>query len=891
MLAVLPLGGMQPAHAATDYSNVRVLLSVGSGVKTMSVKLTGSYFVQETGEVVKGGTLTAKISGSKIALSHSSAGDLYTGASVTVMREKIDPSAGYVTATVGNTTRNYLGHFTFKYNSAGMRVINTVPLTHYLYGVVRGEMSNAFPIEALKAQAVAAKCYVLSAASTGGEYDIGDTAQDQVYKGYVASETTVHAAVNATYDTWLYLGSNILCAYYAASNGGSTILPSDEWGGTGRYVWDKAYARVEDPYDLRNPMSVQETIYVPYDGDNSRNMSSDMSAFLRAYTQAILLQQGLIGSRDVVTYINSVEALQMTAGVKAAPNAIIQATVTVNNDTVMVANAAFDITVFRYYNVFKKTTSLRVLTVTPNNKGGYFEIYQGRYGHGVGMSQRGAQQMANEGMKFDKILKFYYPGATIKSMGIAPPTDPVNTKAQQGGTLGTGAAGKTTGSVNFRKGPSTSDSTIKSLSKGTALTVLGTGYGKEKDWYFVDVNGTTGYIRSDFVEITGGSLPAPDTGTSGGTTGNVSGVAGTILSTVNMRTNPSTSTGNVVAGLGAGVSVTVVSTSGDFYLVRCTYEGRVYEGYVPANTVRVSGTPSTGNTGSTETPAPATATGKTNASVNFRKDPSTKNSPITKLAKNTALTILSLSGDWYQVVVNGTTGYIDKRYVTVTSTTAPSTDTGTSTGSTTATGTGKTNASVKFRKDPSTKNKEISTLKKNTELTILSLSGDWYQVIVNGTTGYISKKYVTVTSTAAPTTPATPGERMWSGRVHAEVRLRSTPSTTGTANILATLPAGTDLIIYSQSNGFYRVLVGTQEGYASIDYVTVTAEITSTASTTTGTTTGKVNVRNAPVSGSVLTTLKKGETVTILSLANGWYNITTAKGVTGYASAQYIKQK
>ena len=99
-------------------------------------------------------------------------------------------------------------------------------------------MSDSFPMEALKAQAIAAKCYALSLRSSG-DYDIGDTSSDQVYRGYYAGYSNVIAAVDSTIQEVLTVNGKLLCTYYAASNGGETMLPSQAWSGrsSSGYAW------------------------------------------------------------------------------------------------------------------------------------------------------------------------------------------------------------------------------------------------------------------------------------------------------------------------------------------------------------------------------------------------------------------------------------------------------------------------------------------------------------------------------------------------------------------------------------------------------------------------------------------------------------------------------
>ena len=150
----------QQAHAAADYSWIKVKLSTNNAT-VLTMYASGKYFIKENGAEFTGGTVTVRSNGDgTMTLYHSgSQGEIYTGQSLSIMRERVSREAGYIKLN----GRCYLGHFNLKVMSSGyIRVVNEVPLAHYLYGVVGYEMSNTFPIEALKAQAVAAKCYVLS---------------------------------------------------------------------------------------------------------------------------------------------------------------------------------------------------------------------------------------------------------------------------------------------------------------------------------------------------------------------------------------------------------------------------------------------------------------------------------------------------------------------------------------------------------------------------------------------------------------------------------------------------------------------------------------------------------------------------------------------------------
>ena len=124
---------------------------------------------------------------------------------------------------------NYLGNMNFTVNSGNLLVINQLPLEEYLYGVVAYEMSDSFPLEALKVQAVCARSYAIRSFSPSSAYDIGDTSSDQVYKGFNPGFTNVLAAVDSTRGQVLTYNGSVISTYYSASNGGQTELPGNAW--------------------------------------------------------------------------------------------------------------------------------------------------------------------------------------------------------------------------------------------------------------------------------------------------------------------------------------------------------------------------------------------------------------------------------------------------------------------------------------------------------------------------------------------------------------------------------------------------------------------------------------------------------------------------------------
>jgi len=109
--------------------------------------------------------------------------------------------------------------------------------------------------------------------------------------------------------------------------------------------------------------------------------------------------------------------------------------------------------------------------------------------------------------------------------------------------------------------------------------------------------------------------------------------------------------------------------------------------------------------------------------VNVRKSANTTSEVLTRVLSGTSVTITGVSGRWYQVKVNGVTGYIYDTYLTE----------GT---------TAKTTVNVNMRKGPGTEFGIITTLAAGTSVTVISKSGNWTYVKVGSTYGYIHNSYI-----------------------------------------------------------------------------------------------------------------------------------------------------
>lgn len=184
------------------------------------------------------------------------------------------------------------------------------------------------------------------------------------------------------------------------------------------------------------------------------------------------------------------------------------------------------------YKVFNNA-SLRIFVVQAENRSGVdgFSISQKRYGHGIGLSQRGAQQRANSGQTYAQILDFYYPGTTLTTLDISKPTLTTRTTPSI-----TNAAVTASDYVNVRSGPSTSYSVLGRLPDGARINV--TQINASPGWHAIDYGGTTAYLSADYVNVTG-AVYTITTAVNDPAFGNVTGGGAYIEGTaVNIRAIP-----------------------------------------------------------------------------------------------------------------------------------------------------------------------------------------------------------------------------------------------------------------------------------------------------------------------------------------------------------------
>lgn len=129
-----------------------------------------------------------------------------------------------------------------------LRVINFVTLESYLEGVVAGEMPHSWPLEALRAQAVAARSYALANLVEGKPFDLYADVRSQVYLGVAGERPRTSEAVRTTAREVVYYDGAVASTLYFSSSGGKTASAADVFGTAIPYLVSRP-----DPWDKLSP--------------------------------------------------------------------------------------------------------------------------------------------------------------------------------------------------------------------------------------------------------------------------------------------------------------------------------------------------------------------------------------------------------------------------------------------------------------------------------------------------------------------------------------------------------------------------------------------------------------------------------------------------------------
>ena len=585
LMLALPLCAAQaqdmtlPSAGARDQT-VRVYLSRLNLTDRMDLTLVSAYSVH-----TQAGAQLHFQAGSEVAvLLRDGALYLYyegmsqlAGQSVTLLRDAVEGESGF---RLTNYPALYAGDLQIDVVDGKVRPILSVHVEDYLLGVVPYEMSDSFPLESLKAQAVAARTYALRSQDPSQPYDLVDTTNDQVYRGYLPGNDQTERAIQETRGVCGFYRDQLAQCYYSASNGGQTELVETVWPTDEDFGY---YAFGDDPYDVENPDSVVRTFEMKKTYGEEETAPYALRNLLATQLFDQLTALGYDPAPESVR-VDGVSAVSVSGAASEDNKYMTRLTLTVsisgrtrkNAPAPVVDLNAEEVSLFEVVDetpsptpTVQTTGFMPVVTVTPSptptpvygpftpieepftleldifptaeqalglditahydnelwsvrETDDAYIVEARRFGHGVGMSQRGAQWMAAEyGKTYQEIIAFYYPGLTLMryedqpaqmtqpeaalaaTPGPAPtPTPrptlmPMTLTPQEGQWLATVTEIDDDSSLNLRKTPDLGGEILMRLYKGQQLLVLERC--PQEGWVKVRTDVAEGYVVEDYL--------------------------------------------------------------------------------------------------------------------------------------------------------------------------------------------------------------------------------------------------------------------------------------------------------------------------------------------------------------------------------------------------------
>lgn len=263
-------------------------------------------------------------------------------------------------------------------DTQSLSVVNRIGLEEYLYGVLAHEVGAWWPIESLKAQAVAARSYAMYQLKTRKDrlFDVYNDQASQMYRGAASDRSKNSKAVDETRGQVLVYAGQILPAFYHATCGGMTRDASELWK--------------LDLAPLKGGVACRACWFSPHFAWETRLSGKEIESILNEHEVRVSGLEGLeVASR---TPTERVETLRVRG---------------LGQEQILSA---------KNFRLWVGPTVIRSEVFDIESQRGKW-VFKGRgWGHGVGLCQWGALGMAIARKDYESILDFYYPGAVIRDL-------------------------------------------------------------------------------------------------------------------------------------------------------------------------------------------------------------------------------------------------------------------------------------------------------------------------------------------------------------------------------------------------------------------------------------------------------------------------------------------
>ena len=317
-----------------------------------------------------------------------------------------------------------------KYNQNTFHIVNVIEVEDYLKGVVPNEMPVRFGLEALKAQSVAARNYVLSPRTKAYKaFDVVDSVASQVYYGANSEKQLGNKAVQETEGIVALYDWDLILAQYSSTAGGYTESFAYAFSDPASRSFpseDKPYLRAKPDILSQTPLNTEEAAAAYYKSKpDSFDVRSPYFRWTKNWTKDDLQKtlERTLAEQSTTGFVHP----QFYKGEKLSD--LVELKVLRRGDSGKIIEMEV-VTKDQNYKIWKELVIRRLLVnqgkALPSANVVFEHVYDengnlqtitaygGGYGHGVGMSQYGAGFMGSEMYQsYDKILKHYYTGITL----------------------------------------------------------------------------------------------------------------------------------------------------------------------------------------------------------------------------------------------------------------------------------------------------------------------------------------------------------------------------------------------------------------------------------------------------------------------------------------------
>lgn len=356
------------ATVASSYANSTVRVLLASSESKIEIRSDAKIIVEVENE-------REDIRSGEVIISSNGVGVVLNGSNIDSNRIFLSSKS-----PLDYKAKQYIGKLEIINDYGSFQLINHLPLELYIEGVVASEIAYNWPMESLKAQAIASRSYAIYHInrSANQPFDLKADVSSQVYNGIHESNSNIRKAVQATNGLVIKSSGKIAEALFHSSSGGKTEDIANLWSKEKRsYLISRPALDANSPYDYWeiefNKDIVREAL----------NKKGYKVGEILHITPASLTSSGRINNLRIVhstpTQITLIDGYSFRAAIGST-----------------------------------KIRSTR-FKVSYDDNSRFLFVGRG-YGHGVGMSQYAAKNMAASGYTYQDILKYFYKGVRIEKL-------------------------------------------------------------------------------------------------------------------------------------------------------------------------------------------------------------------------------------------------------------------------------------------------------------------------------------------------------------------------------------------------------------------------------------------------------------------------------------------